>query len=185
MNGHSQPKIIAWWTGLAIIPIILVVVYAFYANISKLVRYDETYFSVPYQEKYAVPADVTRQLENALQEGDQELYAELVGLKRPPRKLQPQPDLYLSILLDVDDAGYFHYLFFNFDTYHRSIYYLKEVQGRWVVFPTDLYFYWDSNQWWDFFLPPTLAYWAILIVIAGGYMMNQRAKSYRRSRTGQ
>lgn len=165
--------------GLILLPVVLVLIYALYANISRQVRFDGRYFSPQYRDKYDVPAKVTAVLEQALQNGDEALYAELTGLKRSPRELQPQPNLYFSILLDVDDAGYFHYLFFNFDNYHRSIYYLKEVKGRWVVVPTDLYFYWDSNQWWNFMLPPALAYWALLLVLGAGYMVNLKATSYR------
>lgn len=170
--------------GLVLLPVFLVLIYGLYANLSRLVRFDQRYFSPAYQEKYAVPAAVATTLEEAIHEGNEALYAELTGLRRSPRSLEPQPNVYLSILLDIDDADYYHYLFFNFDTYRRSIYYLKEVKGRWIVAPTDLYFYWDSQQWWDFTLPPVLTYWSVLILLGVGYFVSQRAAAYRRERFG-
>lgn len=181
---RPRRNLLYWGVGLVMLPVILALIYALYANISRHIRFDERYFTPQYQEKYDVPAKVTAVLEQALQHGDEITFGELTGLKRSPPELQPEPDLHLSILLDVDEAGYFHYLFFNFDTYHRSMYYLKEVKGRWIVAPTDLYFYWDSNQWWDFMLPPALAYWAFLLVLGAGYLINRKATSYRMKTMG-
>lgn len=176
----KEKKLLNWALGLVSLPLLIIFLYGMYANVNRYFRYDEAYFTPQYRSKYDVPAKLTIALEKALQEGDEELYAELLGLKRAPDPFQPKPNIYFSILLDVDEADYFHYLFFDFDTYHRSTYYVKEVKGRWIVVPVGLYFYWDNHQWWDFMMPITITWWSLLTVAGIGFVLYQKAAKYRR-----
>ncbi len=151
---------------LAVLPLVLAGLYAAGAWLYGFYRYDEATFTPLYQELYASPGAVAIDLERALQVGDQVLYAAVTGLKRVPDLPPAQPDLRLTILVDVDDRGYFHYLFFDFATKRRQTHYIKEVQGRWVATPQDAYFYFDSGGWLKVALPLTLSWWAILGVAA-------------------
>lgn len=128
------------------------------------VRFDEAYFSAEYQEEYSSPGPVAIALETAIKHGDTRLYSELTGLKREIM-LESRPKMAYMLLVEVDESGYFHYLYFDFDTFHRQTHYIKEVNQRWVVAPEDVYFYFDSGQWLRTFMPLAMTWWAILIVI--------------------
>ncbi len=134
------------------------------ARIHSLFRYEESYFSPQYQELYPSPGPVAIALESALKNGDTRLFSELTGMKREIT-LEPQPKMMFSILVDVDSYDYFHYLYFDFDTFHRQTYFIKEINQRWVVVPEDLYFYFDSGQWLRVFMPLAMTWWVILAVV--------------------
>ena len=153
-----------WIVGLALLPLVIAGLYIGYANIQNWFRYDEAYFTPTYAETYDAPFAATSKLERVLQTGDAAVYAELTGLRRLPPVPEPNPKVVYAILLEVDEKDYFHYMYFNPDTYERLIYYLKEVKGRWVVVPQDAYFYYDSGQWLKLFLPVSFIYWPILLI---------------------
>jgi hypothetical protein len=69
------------------------------------------------------------------------------------------------ILLKIDDAGYFQYLYFDVKTYERIVYNVKQVNGRWVVVPRDAYYYLDSGKWLIVLIPSVTIWWSLLIVI--------------------
>lgn len=151
---------------LVLVPLILAGIYIVGVQIHTLFRYDQGFFASEYQEVYDSPGAVARALEGALQNGDNQLYAELTGLKQTSQEMLPRPALHFSILVDVDEKGYFHYLFFDMDTMRRDTRYVKEINGRWVSVPQDAYFYLDSGLWMKTFVPITVSWWALLIVIA-------------------
>lgn len=152
-----------WIVALALVPLILAGAYGAAMTAQSQSQYNDTYFTSEYQERYPAPGSAAREWEEALQTGNPELVAELTGLKEPPR-IEPNPDVILSILLEVDDAGYYHYLYFNLETYERLTYYIKEVKGRYVVVPEGLYFYWDSGQWLGVVSPVAIVWWLILLI---------------------
>ncbi len=151
---------------LVLIPLILAGLYIVAVQVNAIFRYDKTYFNQEYVETYASPGAVARALEGALQNGDTQLYNELTGLKREFNEMSPQPNLHFSILVEVDDQDYFHYLYFDMDTMHRATHYVKEAKGRWVTVPQDAFFYFDSGQWMKVFMPVTLSWWVLLGAIA-------------------
>ena len=177
----SRKSTTIWFIVAAIIPLVIAFGYFLYINVEEIFRYDEQYFSPYYQEKYNSPGTVARTLEGVLKEGNQQLLKELQGTHRDPGVLEPNPRIALSILLDVDDAGYFHYMFFDFNTYRRSTYYIIDVRERYVLAPEDLYFYWQTGRWLDFYLPSALTGWVLLIVAWGGSSLFQQAKRIRRT----
>lgn len=148
---------------LAILPLALALIYILAAYTQGLTRYDERFFTPVYQETYDAPSDVTRQLEQVLQSSDQALYQELTGLRGDPEIPDTSPHIIFTILLDVDERDYFHYLYFNTDTYERLTFFLKKVKGRWIVVPQDAYFFYDSGQWVRVFTPLALVYWIGLL----------------------
>ena len=151
---------------LVLIPLILAGLYIVAVQVNAIFRYDKTYFNQEYVETYASPGAVARALEGALQNGDTQLYNELTGLKREFNEMSPQPNLHFSILVEVDDQDYFHYLYFDMDTMHRATHYVKEAKGRWVTVPQDAFLYFDSGQWMKVFMPVTLSWWVLLGAIA-------------------
>ncbi|MCD6401748.1 MAG: hypothetical protein J7L73_07445 [Anaerolineales bacterium] len=153
-----------WWLLLGVFPLIIVGLYGTLINVHLLSRYNDAYFTDEYLQKYNAPGPVALAIEEALQTGNNELFTELAGLHRG-FNIEPNPNIIFTILLDVDDRGYFHYLYLDMKTYRRSTYYVKQVKERWVVVPEDLYFYWDSGFWWDVYLPLALVWWGILIVV--------------------
>ncbi len=179
-NGEDKVKMSRWLraVGLVLAPLLIAGVYILGVQIHSQFRYDAAYFSSEYQAKYDSPGMVAIDLERALQQGDMTLYTELTGLKRFSDILAPKPELHFSILIDVDEQGYFHYLYFDFDTYHRQTHYIKEINGRWLVVPEDAFFYFDSGQWLKVFMPIAISWWVLLIAI--GIM---KGLSYLGSRT--
>ncbi len=152
-----------WIAGLALVPLLIAGLFMGFMARQRQARYDQTYFTSDFQELYATPGSVARQWEQALKTGDPTLVAELTSLASPPR-IEPNPNIILTILLEVDDAGYYHYLFFDIQTYERLTQYIKAVNERYVVVPVGVYFYWDSGQWQGVFVPVSVVWWLILIV---------------------
>lgn len=165
---------------LVSVPLIIAGIYILGVQIHALFRYDQAYVASEYQEAYNSPGMVAIALEQALQNGDSQLYAELTGLKTDAEQMTPKPDLHFSILVDVDERDYFHYLYFDFDTMHRDTHYVKEVRGRWVAVPQDAYFYFDSGQWVKVFGPIAASWWVLLLAIA---IMKLLSRLGARSRT--
>ncbi len=165
---------------LVSVPLIIAGIYILGVQIHALFRYDQAYFAPEYQEAYNSPGMVAIALEQALQNGDSQLYTELTGLKTDAEQMAPKPDLHFSILVDVDERDYFHYLYFDFDTMHRDTHYVKEVRGRWVTVPQDAYFYFDSGQWVKVFGPISASWWVLLLAIA---IMKLLSRLGARSRT--
>lgn len=161
-----------WITGLVLLPLVIAGLFAATVTLQSRFRYDETYFAPDYQVLYHAPGVVARNWEQALQTGNPALLAELTGLRREPH-VTPNPNIILTILLETDDAGYFHYLYFDIQTYRRSTYHIKEVNSRWVVVPEDAYYYWDSGRWWGVFAPLAIVWWLILIVAGAGISLSR------------
>ncbi len=161
------------------VPLIIAGIYILGVQIHGLFRFDQTYFSSEYQESYHSPGMVAIALEQALQNGDSQLYTELTGLKRDFGEMTPKPDLHFAILVEVDKREYFHYLYFDFDTFLRDTHYVKEVNGRWVAVPQDAYFYLDSGLWLKVFGPVTASWWVLLLAIAIMKMLSRMGSRTR------
>ena len=166
---------------LVLAPLIIAAIYVLAVNIHSHYRYDQAYFSSEYQEIYHSPGTVARDLEQALRNGDTKLYSELTGLRGKARTLPPRPSIVLSILIDVDDRDYFHYLYFDINTYMRETHYIKEVHGRWIATPQDAYFYFDSGQWTKVFAPLAAVWWAVFVVVALAIYVSRSAARTRAS----
>ncbi len=162
------------------VPLIIAGIYILGVQIHGLFRFDQAYFAPEYQETYHSPGMVAIALERALQTGDTQLYAELTGLKREIGEITPRPALHFSILVEVDKRDYFHYLYFDFDTFLRDTHYVKEVNGRWVAVPQDAYFYFDSGQWLKVFGPVSASWWVLFLAIA---IMKMLSRLGSRTRT--
>lgn len=150
----------------ALLPLVLAGVTALIAEVQHRGRYDPAYFTAEYREKYDSPGAVARALGQALKTEDEDLLAELQGL-REPIPLHTAPSMIFVMLLDSDER-YYTYLYFDMDTYHRYAYTVEEVDGRWVVVPEDLYFYFHSGRWLRVFLPVTLTWWSLIAVFVLG-----------------
>ena len=166
---------------LALAPLIIAAIYILAVNIHSLYRYEQAYFDAEYQEIYSSPGTVARALEQALRNGDAQLYSELTGLRGKIRTFPPRPSIVLSILIDVDDMDYFHYLYFDINTYLRETHYIKEVNGRWIATPQDAYFYFDSGQWTKVFAPLAAFWWAVFVVVTLAIYVSRSAARTRAS----
>jgi len=163
-DGKKTKRRYYLWIVLAVLPLIVAGLYGTLVNLHLYFRYDEDYFQDSYNQKYQAPGPVALAVEKAIQTGDSALFQELSGMRRS-FKIEANPDVVFTVLLDVDDRGYFHYLYLDMSNYRRSTYYIKQVGERWVVVPDDLYFFWDSGLWWDVFLPIALVWWVVLTVV--------------------
>jgi hypothetical protein len=149
-----------YFAGFAILPLLLAGLFILFSNIQALLRYEGSYFSPEYQEKYNSPGTVAEGLDRAIRNGDLALVKELTGIRGTPHLPSSNTNLRLTILLEVDDRGYYHYLFFDTRTYRRAVFYIKEIRERWVWVPQDSYFYWDSGRWLVVFTPLATIWWA-------------------------
>ncbi len=151
--------------GLVLLPIIIAALYVIFVLVQGIFRYDQAYFTQYYQEAYQAPYLASGALELAIQTGDDDLYAQLTGLRVQNHLPITNPDIVYGVLLETDDNGYFHYMFINKHTYKRSMFYLQKVNDRWIVSPEDAHFLYYSDRWLKAFIPLTIVYWMILIVV--------------------
>jgi len=150
---NRQFDLLRWIIGLASVPLLAVVAFAVIVFFQGYDRYDETLFTPAYQERYKAPFIVSGLLEEVLQTGNEDLYGELTGLRLVQPLPEVNPDIIYGVLLEVDEAEYFHYMFIDKDTFKRSMYFLEEVDGRWVVAPEDAYFLYHSGEWLKAYIP--------------------------------
>jgi hypothetical protein len=114
-----------------------------------------------------------------LRTGDEAMLAELQGL-RWPAKFEPSPDMIFVMLWERTDR-YITYLYFDMQTYERHPHYFEEVDGRWVVAPTDVAYYIHSGQWQRVFWPLAIVWW-LLGAVAIGMVWLFRASAGARAR---
>jgi hypothetical protein len=165
--------------GLALLPLILAGLFILFVVIQIPFRYDMTYFTPQYQEMYSAPGNVAVTLEEVLRTGDSRIYSELTGLRLKVRAPEANPNMALTIVLDVDELGYFHYLYFDVRTYERAVYYIKEINDRWVVIPEDASFAFNSGRWLVTFTPLAAIWWAILFFVGLGVVIFRKSARYR------
>jgi len=152
------------WVLLAtLLPLLLAGVFALTVNVRSLTRYDPAYFTETYVERYDTPGAVAREMEQALQNNDQELMAELQGLRRPAT-FETSPNIIFVLLWERTDK-YISYLYFDMETYHRQTHYVEIVQERWVVTPQDTNYYLRSGRWLEVFIPLLIFWWLLEIVV--------------------
>jgi len=147
----SAPAIkLRWVLIVALLPLELLGLLAIGVQAYDLVRYEPAYFTAPFLERYAAPADTVRLLERAMQTGDAQLAAELQGLRRPA-DLPISPSIKFVMLEERTDR-YLTYLYVDLRDW---------VRGRWVVTGDDLAYYLHSGQWRRAFFPASIAWWAL------------------------
>ncbi len=144
---------------VALLPWVLLGLLAVALQIHGILRYDPLYFTEPFLERYSKPDHVAKALERALQTGDRVLLAELQGL-RSPRDFEMAPSIDLAMLSERSDQ-YLTYLYVDRRTFDRYVHHLEQFEGRWIVSPTDIYYYVRSGEWQRLFLPAALAWWIL------------------------
>jgi hypothetical protein len=154
-----------WILIVILLPFVLLGVIILAVRAYDLVRHDPAYFTDIYLEQYSTPGEVARTLEGVLRTGDEVMLAELQGL-RWPTKFDPSPDMIFVMLWERTDR-YITYLYFDMQTYERHPHYFEEVDGRWVVAPTDVAYYIHSGQWQRVFWPLAIVWWLVGVVALG------------------
>lgn len=183
MNTRKKRSPYFWLILAALTPFVVAGVYVTLMNVIHMYRYDERFFTDEYREKYPSPGPVAIAIESAIQSGKADVMQELSGLRRDVKEIEPNPEVMLTILYDVDDFGYFHYLYLDMGTFRRATYYIKEVSGRYVYVPEDFYFYYDSGYWWDVYLPIAITWWVITIAVLFGVYVYQVGARTRQQMT--
>lgn len=168
MEKPKRNSFIFVFAGLVILPLVLAGLFILAMTLQGRTRFDAAYFTPEFKEQYFSPGEVARTLEKVIRTGDSALYAELSGMRNSPTMALPEPDVVFTILLEVDEAGYFHYMYFDVNTFDRQTHYVIEVDGRWVVSPEDAFFLYDSGLWTKFFAPILIAWWLLLVVVLVG-----------------
>lgn len=178
----EKPRFVDWpyVIGLALLPVIVMLVLVGLAFVQGLRRFDPVYFSPSYQERYASPGSVAIALERALREGDEQLMAELLATRRSPGEMQPRPSLIFIFLLGID-GDYFQYLYLNTNDYNRVIQYVTQQDGRYVVSRADLHYYLDSGRWTGVVAPIAATWWILVAVYtAAAYVYRRMAAERKR-----
>jgi len=158
-------------------PLVLAGLFALGVQIQSLKRYDPAYFSAAYLQQYQTPGAVARTLEGGLQTGDQELIAELQGLRRPAT-FESNPKM-IFIMLWKREERYISYLYLDMENLNRHTHYLEQVEGRWVVSPADMHYYLHSGRWLKLFLPLAIIWWllgTIVILALWIYRLSARTR---------
>jgi hypothetical protein len=162
-------KMIDWQyvLGLLMLPVVIVALLLLIGYIQGFIHYDPRYFTPEYVDRYQNVDAVITNLEQALQNGDAGLLAEVRGTRSTPGNLKPAPNLVFSILGEQGEK-YQDYLFADRVTYHRFMMHLKKVKNRYVVVPENLYYYVDSGRWTRTFLPIAMIWWLGVILFTAG-----------------
>lgn len=152
-----------WPLTAALLPLLLAGLFVLVVEAQGLVRYDPTYFTATYAERYDTPGAVVRALERALQTDDQALLAELQGLRRPA-SFETGSSMIFVMLWERSDR-YISYLYLDMQTYERYVHYVEQRGDRWVVAPPDAYYYLHSGRWLTVFTPVALVWWLLEMVV--------------------
>ena len=156
MRFYVRPR---WILFVALLPLVILGFIALVTTVYGFVRRDPAYFTEAYLERYSTPGEVARALEPALQTGDEQLLAELQGLRWPAR-YEANPDV-IFVMLWEHTERYLTYLYFDIQTYERQPHYVEEADERWVMSPPDLYYYMRSGRWKGVFLPIAIVWWLV------------------------
>jgi hypothetical protein len=166
-----------WFLFVALLPLGVLGILALSARVYGLVRYDPVYFSNDFLERYGMPGEAARALEEALQTDDQALLAELQGL-RWPASFNTAPSIVFVMLWERTER-YMTYLYFDMDTYERQPHYFEEVNGRWVVAPADLVYYMNSGRWKGTFMPIAIVWWLVGGLVLVLFWLSRASQSFR------
>jgi hypothetical protein len=167
---------VRWAVVGVLLPFMLLGLYGLVTQVYGLLRYDPAYFAPEYAQKYETPGSAARAVETALQTGDRPLMSELEG--RQAAKLAAMPDV-IFVMLEGRTPRYSTYLYVNRDTYDRVRYHVEQVRGRYVVTPSDLYYYLHSGRWIDIFVPAAAGWWALefaVLLALGFYRLSARMR---------
>jgi hypothetical protein len=181
LDGRKRKRLY-WALAVALFPIFVALLYVIIVRVEALFRYNNRFFTPSYQEIYSAPGPVAIALEQALQSGNYELYNEITALRSSPISLEAQPDVIMTIMLEADDMGYYHYIYLDMETLRRSTYYIKEQNNRYIMVPEGPYFYLDSGSWLEVFTPLALVWWLILFVYELGSFFFRLAARIREER---
>ena len=181
-RSNSLPKVkfyvrFRWFAIVALMPFLILGLLVLGVSAYSLLRYDSTYFQQPYLERYEKPGQVARDLETALQTGDQELLRELQGL-RWPKIYETNSNIHFIMLWERTDR-FLTYLYFDPQTYERHPHYVEQVNGRWVVAPEDVYYYLYSGQWKPVFFPLAIVWWLLGFLTIGLIWLFRASESMR------
>lgn len=165
-----------------LLPLVLAGLFVLAVQVQGLVRYDLAYFTAEYAERYDTPGAVARALEGALQTDDRELLAELQGLRRTAA-FETSPKIIFVMLWERDDR-YFTYMYQDMQTLRRHPHYVEKVKGRWVVSPSDAYYYFHSGRWLGVFMPLAIVWWVLEIVVVLGLLVYRLSARLRREMYG-
>lgn len=173
-----------WLLAISALPLALGALYLLLALIGSLpaLRFAPRYFTDDYRNRYAAPSLVVTDLEHALRTDDRAAMAELEGLRRPVAFVTRE-NMRVTLLYDTDN-GYWNYLFFDTTSYERFAHHVEQVNGRWVVAPEDLVYYYRSGEWKRVFFPLTAIYWMVEIVAVLGVLTYRITHGWRRETLG-
>ena len=153
---------------LLILPLVIMAVLIVVSFLQGRLRYDPELFSGMMLDRYGVPGAVAVDLQTAFNEGDGELMRSLQGTRRITVNFEARPRLIFAVLYSLD-GGYFNYLYVDSRTFERVIQHVKEIDGRYVVVPENLYYYIDSGRWQAIFGPLLLTWWTVVVVATGAF----------------
>jgi hypothetical protein len=145
-----------------------------YVNATGPDRFDPSYFTSEYQERYDTPGSAALALEQSLQDADDDLMSELVATRDDPSEISARPDLFLYDLRN-QTGGYYHYLYTTQDRTFRRIEHIKFENGRYLVVEEDLYYLVDSGKWPESFAPLLVTYYVLLLLIVGVTRLSRRS----------
>ncbi len=162
------------WLFIAALPILAMAVYAVATWLLNLNRYDAAYFSPETIALYDKPGKVIVALEEAIETQDTATLAVLQGLTAP-QDLVLSDDQKFRMALETE-GKYFRFLFSDERDHRRSLQFVTEVDGRYVVAPQDAYFYMRSGRWQAFFWPIAGVWWLIEGIAFAMSRVNRNAK---------
>lgn len=145
---------------LAFLPLVLLGLAALALRTYESLRCDPAYFTEAYLQKYATASAAAKDLEVAIQSGDQVLAAQVQGARFPAR-IEQSSSTTLIMLWERSDR-LVTYLYFDERTYERHLLSFQPVNGRWVALAPGLYQSLRVGGWQPVFLPAALTWWAVV-----------------------
>ncbi len=181
LTGDRNRRAALIFLAAAILPLLAAGVFLAYAGILSIpaLRYNPAYFAEPYLSRYDSPRAVLEVLEQQVfKTADPALTAEIEGLRRA-YPLPHNARLFGGVAWQFDDP-FLAYLFWDYQTYERYAVYLEEVNGRWVLVPTDAVFYLRTGLWKRAWLPIALPWWLAELAALLVYVLGRLAEKWRR-----
>lgn len=172
---------VAFWF---LLPLVLAACFFVAAQVMLIDRWDEAYFSGVYLERYGSPRETVAQAAEAMNEGDQALFAETQAVRNLPEFPDRSELVYLFphsfyigyrrymvfdnpslwYQMQGDTVRFAEFLYADRAQHKLILLTAERVNGRWVFVVPGPYLYIQTGGWWRTWQAAALIYYIVFIL---------------------